>query len=418
MTSRLYYDDAFLREFDASVVRTESRGEQTLVWLDRTAFYPTSGGQPFDVGSVGGLPVVDVYDDDDGDVVHVVTGAAPAVGATAHGIVDWSRRFDHMQQHTGQHLLSAAIEHAFGARTNSFHLGVSTCTIDLDKELSPKQLATSEHDANATIWQDVPVTVRYVSEDEAKRLPLRKESARTGTLRLVEIEAVDLSACGGTHVARTGAIGQIAIVSAERFKGGQRVEFLCGARALDRFRQLRDVSAAMVRTLSVLPTELPAAVERLQSELKEQHRTLSLAQQELARHEAAALSAAAEEHGNWRVLFRAVDGDAVRLKTLATAASASAAGASGASAASPIPNAGGASHAALIVLVSSTAPALAVAAATGAGTLSCHELIRALASQFGGRGGGKPDLAQCGGLQATPEDILAFARTWFAEQAQ
>ena len=401
MTSRLYYDDAFLREFDATVIRAEQRGEQTLVWLDRTAFYPTSGGQPFDVGTLGGSPVVDVQEDESGDVAHVIRGGAPEMGTALHGTIDWSRRFDHMQQHTGQHLLSAAIEHAFGARTISFHLGSTTCTIDLDRELSPQQIAKAEGDANATVWQDVPVVTRYVSEEDAKRLPLRKERVRTGTLRLVEIEGMDLSACGGTHVARTGMIGQIVIGSWERFKGGQRIEFLCGRRALSRFQELRDMSASSIRLLSVLPAELPAAIERMQGELKEQRRAFSTAQQELAKHEGAALSASAEDHGRGRAVFRIVEGDALRLKALATGAvAAAAAGAAPTVAASPL----------LVVLVSSTTPALAVAARTADGSISCHELIGALAKQFGGRGGGKPDLAQCGGLQAEPELILETAR--------
>lgn len=402
MTSRLYYDDAFLKEFDASVVRTETRDEQTLVWLDRTAFYPTSGGQPFDVGSLAGLPVLDVHDDDSGEIAHAVTGTAPVVGTFVRGVIDWTRRFDHMQQHTGQHLLSAAIEHAYGARTISFHLGASTCTIDLDKELTAKQIEKAEHDANVTIWHDVPVSLRYVSEEEAKQLPLRKESVRTGTLRLVEIEGMDLSACGGTHVSRTGMIGQIVVASWERFKGGQRLEFLCGQRALSRAQQQRDVSAAMVRSLSVLPGELPAAVERLQSELKEQRRALGAAQQDLAKYEAVDLLAAAEAHGSGRALFRLVDGDAVRLKTLATAAIAAATASTAPDAAPPL----------LIVLVSSTSPAIAVAARTATAADPCHELIAALAKQFGGRGGGKPDLAQCGGLQAAPEQILETARSF------
>ena len=293
-TQRLYYNAPETQSFEATVLRVEPRGEHTSVWLDQTAFYPTSGGQPFDTGALGSAPVVGVEEDEQGDVVHLVGPGAPTVSSAVHGTIDWVRRFDHMQQHTGQHVLSAVLERTFGARTVSFHLGSESSTIDLDRELTPAQLAQAEDEASRIAWSDVPVTIRYASEEEARQLPLRKEPARTGTLRLIEIEGVDLSACGGTHVGRTGAIGQVAIASWERFKGGQRVEFLCGGRSLRRFQDLRDASAASIRLLSVLPGELPDGIARLQAELKEQKRLLTAAQADLAKYEAAALAASAE----------------------------------------------------------------------------------------------------------------------------
>ncbi|MEQ1911842.1 MAG: DHHA1 domain-containing protein [Vicinamibacterales bacterium] len=389
-TERLYYDDSSLMSFDATVVRTESRGDHVAVWLDRTAFYPTSGGQPFDTGTLGGAPVLDVEDDDAGDVVHVVSGAVPDVGATLRGDVDALRRFDHMQQHTGQHVLSAVIEHAFGARTIGFHLGTDASTIDIDRDLTPTQIARVELSANDVVWRDVPVSVRYATDDEARALPLRKESARAGTLRLVDIQGVDLSACGGTHVARTGSLGPVVVSSWERFKGGQRIEFLCGARAVRRFQQLRDMASASIRLLSVLPGQLPDAIERLQGDAREQKRALVAAQLELAKYEAAALAGGAEPQSFGRAVLRIVDGDGVRLKALASAIVAR-------------PDL-------LVVLISRNAPVLAVAARSSNVTVPCHELISALARQFGGKGGGKPDLAQCGGLQAQPEDVLAASR--------
>ncbi|MGE3959781.1 MAG: DHHA1 domain-containing protein [Vicinamibacterales bacterium] len=391
-TERLYYDQPQTRTFDATVLRVEPRDGRLGVWLDRTAFYPTSGGQPHDLGTLGGAAVVDVQDDVQGDIVHLVEGVGPEPGASAACRVDWVRRFDHMQQHTAQHLLSAVIEHQSGARTVSFHLGTASSTIDLDRELTPAQLTKAEAAANQAIWDNVPVTVRYVTEDEARGLPLRKESARAGTLRLVEIQQVDLSACGGTHVDRTGAIGQVSIAGWERFKGGQRLEFLAGGRALGRFQQVRDAMAASVRLLSVLPTDLPAALERLQGELKEQKRALAAAQTELATYEADALAAAAEPCGQWTLVLRVVDGDAARLKALASAV---------------VTRPG-----LVAVLVSQATPALAVAARAADVGTPCQELIATLAKQFGGRGGGKPDLAQCGGLQATPQVLVDAARAW------
>jgi alanyl-tRNA synthetase len=320
MTERLYYDDPALREFDATIRRSEPRGDGVGVWLDRTAFYPTSGGQPFDVGTLGTDAVVGVEEDESGDIVHLLHARAvpPAPGSAAHGVIDWARRFDHMQQHTGQHVLSAVLEHFFKARTVSFHLGAATSTIDLDRELTAAQIARGELEANRVVWGDSPVTIRYASEEEARALPLRKEPARAGVLRLIEIGDVDLSACGGTHVARTGAIGQIALASWERFKGGQRLEFVCGGRALARQAQLRDTTAAAVRLLSVLPTELPSGIERLQGDARDLRRALAAAQTELAGYEAIAMADAAEPIGDVRVLLRIVDGDANRLKSLAT----------------------------------------------------------------------------------------------------
>ncbi len=387
MTERLYYDDASMCAFDARVVRVESGDDGASVWLDRTAFYPTSGGQPFDVGTLGGASVVNVFDDDDGDVVHVVAGAPPALGATVRGDVTWARRFDHMQQHTGQHLLSAVIEHLAGARTVSFHLGTESSTIDIDRELSPAQLTAVESTVNDAVWRDLPVSIRYASEEEARALPLRKESARSGTLRLVSIEGVDLSACGGTHVASTGVLGLVTVVSWERFKGGQRLEFLCGGRALRRFQLLRDTVASSIRLLSVLPAELPDAIGRLQADLKTQSRALSAAQTELARHEGLALANESVASPVGRLVARVVDGDALRLKALASAI-----------ASQP-------GH--LAVLITRSTPALAVVARSADLTIRCDQVVATLVKRFSGKGGGKPDLAQCGGLQGEPESVLA-----------
>src|SRR5262245_42395192 len=270
MTDRLYYTDPYLRKFDATIRALDDRDGRTIAVLDRTAFYPTSGGQPFDTGVLGGQAVVDVFDEDDGTIAHVLAAHERPlhVGDTVAGEIDWPRRFDHMQQHTGQHVLSAAFDRVFGVRTVSFHLGSDASTIDLAREMTPGEIAAAEDAANAIVWEDRPVAIRFSSRDEAAAMPLRKEPKREGTLRLVDVENWDLSACGGTHVARTGAIGIITVASWERFKGGQRLEFLCGGRALRRFRFYRDALDASGRLLSVLPGELPAAIERLQVELK------------------------------------------------------------------------------------------------------------------------------------------------------
>jgi alanyl-tRNA synthetase len=400
MTERLYYDDPYQREFDASVTRLESRDGRLHVWLDRSAFYPTSGGQPFDTGTLGAGHVDEVLEDEQGDVIHVLAREQPAggqrhdealrVGAAVHGAIDWRRRFDHMQQHTGQHVLSAGIDRLFGVRTVSFHLGAAAATIDVARELTAREIAAAEDEANRVVWEDRPVAIRYATADEAARMALRKESLRAGTLRLIDVHDFDLSACGGTHVSRTGAIGVIGVVSWERFKGGQRLEFVCGGRALDRFRLLRDAATGSLRLLSVLPADLPSAIERLQSEARDQKKAMSALQAELAGYRAEALAAEAEPHARGRVLLKAIDGDAASLKTIASAIAARPGFAA--------------------VLVSTAAPAVIVAARATDVPLSAHEIVTALTKQFGGRGGGKPDLAQGGGFASAPDDILRAAR--------
>jgi len=397
MTERLYYADAYLREFDASVVRVDRRDGRTAVFLDRTAFYPTSGGQPFDIGTLVGdservaLRVVDVVDDD-GDVAHIVDGPAEALsaGQAVHGAIDWTRRLDHMQQHTGQHVLSAAIDRLLSVRTVSFHLGTESSTIDLSRELTREELVSAEIDANRIVWENHPVSIRYASAEEAAKLPLRKESAREGTLRLVDIETFDLSACGGTHVAKTGGIGVIAIGATERFKGGQRVEFFCGGRALTKFRAMRDALSGAVRVLSVLPDELPPAIEKLQADARERQKTLASLQQDLARYRAEEFASSAEQTAAGRLVARALDADANGLKSLASA----------------ITSRPG--H--IAVLVSTTRPALVVVARSQDVAVAANQIVASLTAKFGGRGGGKPDLAQAGGLDAESAAILDAAR--------
>jgi len=388
MTERLYYSDAYLREFEASVTRVDSRDGRTAVYLDRTAFYPTSGGQPFDLGTIGRLQVVDVVDED-GDIAHLIDGRLSA-GDRVRGVIDWTRRFDHMQQHTGQHVLSAAIDRLFGARTVSFHLGADASTIDLSRELTRDELVSAELEANRIVWENHPVDVRYASAEEAARLPLRKESVREGTLRLIDVHDFDLSACGGTHVSQTGGIGVIAIGATERFKGGQRVEFFCGGRALTKFRAMRDTLAGAVRVLSVVPGELPQAIEKLQTEAKDRQKALTAMQLELAQYRAEEFAAAAEPVSAGRLVAKAVDADASGLKALASAITSKP------------------GH--IAILVSASTPALVVVARSPDVAVAANQVIAALTGTFGGRGGGKADLAQAGGLNGDVAAILSEAR--------
>lgn len=389
MTERVYYTDPCATEFDASIVHAEQLDGKPAVILDRTAFYPTSGGQPFDTGTLGPARVLDVIDRDD-EIVHVLDRDVAA--GPVHGTIDWDRRFEHMQQHTGQHVLSAAFDRLVGARTESFHLGSASATIDLSREVSAKEIARAEDEANRIVWEDRPVAIRFADATEAAKLPLRKEPARGGRLRLIDVEGFDISACGGTHVARTGAIGIIAVAGWEKVRGGTRIEFVCGGRALRGYRALRDTVAASVRLISVLPGELPAGIERMQAETKDAKRRIKDMQSRLAAFDGAALADAAEPIGSHRVVFAGLDGwDPNGLKTIASAI---------------VERPG---HVA--VLLGLPAPCAIVVARAADASVDCSALLRTLIQRFGGKGGGRPELAQGGGLQGSTEEIVAAARS-------
>jgi alanyl-tRNA synthetase len=386
VTERLYYTDAYRTDFDAVVLALESSAEGLAAVLDRTAFYPTSGGQPFDTGRLGGARVTGVLDAEDGRILHVIDG--PLEPGPVAGRIDWERRFDHMQQHTGQHILSAAFDHLCQARTVSFHLGAASATIDLAREVTSAEITRVERDANRVVWEDRPVTIRFADEAEAARVPFRKEPARRGVLRVVEVEGYDTSACGGTHVARTGAIGVIAVAGWERFKGGSRIEFVCGGRALAKFGALRDSVAASVRLISVLPGELPAGIERLQAESKDLRRQIKGMQGQLAGVEAERL---AGEAGG-RLVVAALDGwDPAGLKSIAAAI---------------VERPGY-----VAVLFGGPAPASVVVARGEGADVDCHAVLKGLTSRFGGKGGGRPELAQGGGLDGVTPDLTAHARS-------
>ena len=206
MTERLYYHDAFLREFDACVLSSELIGDRFATVLDRTAFYPTSGGQPFDTGRLGEATVVEIVEEEDGGIIHW-TDRQLSQGSI-HGIIDWGRRFDHMQQHTGQHLLSAAFVSLFSFPTISFHLGRETSSIDLEaRSVVQRHIEEAEGLTNCVIYDDRPVTVSFRTAQELVGSGVRKMVEREGPLRVLEIEGFDLQPCGGTHVARTGQVG-------------------------------------------------------------------------------------------------------------------------------------------------------------------------------------------------------------------
>jgi alanyl-tRNA synthetase len=369
MTERLYYTDSYMREFEARVVAQGDEGRR--IYLDRTAFYPTSGGQPFDTGLLGGVEVLDVVDEND-SVAHLL--ATPLGAERVRGEIDWTRRFDHMQQHTGQHLLSAVIEDLFGHPTVSVHFGRDSSTLDLGADaFTAAQVEVAEERANAVAVENRPVEVSF--EDAATAAGLRKSSAREGSLRIVTIRDLDRSACGGTHVRSTGEIGAILLGRTERVKKQVRLEFVCGARAVRRARRDRELLARIASPLSASAAELPELLEAQRSELKDTAGARRAAEEELDRYRARELYEAsiARPSGLRMVVVRNEPGGLERLRGLARSVSALAG--------------------AVFVGTLEQPPTVLLATSESSSVDAGAELKRAL-GEVGGRGGGNQRLAQ------------------------
>jgi len=288
-TRRLYYDDSFQREFDSRVLSCEPEPPgPSITWgviLDSTAFYPSSGGQPNDLGRLDDAKIVDVRDDGE-EIVHIVDRELPP--GPIHGCVDWPRRFDHMQQHTGQHLLSAMFQERFGRPTVSFHLGADLCTIDLrGPEPTGEILEGAERAANQVVADDRPVSVRYGTPEEFAQRGVRKEVNRSGILRAIEIEGVDLQPCGGTHVNRTAQIGTILVRRCSKIRQDWRVEFVCGGRAERAARHDFLLLQHAADRLKCAPHDVMAAAERAVAERDAHFRTVQALSRRLAEADAA-----------------------------------------------------------------------------------------------------------------------------------
>jgi alanyl-tRNA synthetase len=395
MSERLYYADPSLAFFEAHVsdIREVSRSEGRSLWqiaLDRSAFYPTSGGQPHDTGmltatSSGGAvleaPILAVEEDDQGEVWH--TTPKPLLAGTAvRGYVDWSRRRDHMQQHSGQHLLSAVLYRQLGAPTVSFHLGEMTSTIDLAREgISLAELEHVEDAVNEIIAEDRPVTMRTIPRDEAEMLlaagTLHKLPEREGPIRLIEIDEIDLNACGGTHVQATGQIGGLLIRGTERMRQGLRVEFVCGVRAVVTARQDLATLTRAAGVLSVGRSQVPEAVERLLAEGKAANKAQQKLTEELAGFHASRLILEHPVKEGRRVVRQTfTDHDAAYLKLLASRLTAS------------VP------QTCALLAANQEEPARVVMAASPDLKLDCGTLLREALAVYGLRGGGSPGMAQ------------------------
>lgn len=381
-TERLYYSDSHLIEFEARVIDvTERVSGWTAVILDRTAFYPTGGGQPSDTGTLNGSRVVECIDDGDNGVLHVVQGATPARGAAVKGRIDWLRRLDHMQQHTGQHILSQAFVTLFKAPTKSFRVLEQSCEIDVDlANPSSEVIERAVELANNVIWEDRSISIHNVTPEEASELPLRKDPAREGELRLIEIDGFDLTPCGGTHACRTGEVGMIAVRTWERAKGLVRIEFVAGIRALADYRKANKSAREIAALFSAGRDDAPHLAAQMIEENKELHRRIRTLEETAATVEAEQLFAETVATSDGiRVVNRVFNGrDVDSLKKLAHALIA---------------------KTKTIALLGSrdegTARLVFARSEDAAGDMST--LMREACALVDGRGGGKPDMAQGGG---------------------
>jgi alanyl-tRNA synthetase len=389
VTERLYYADAYCRLFSARATERLTWDGQPAVVLDRTAFYPTSGGQPTDQGTLGGVAVLDVVAREDGAVVHILAHPLPGSEGDVAGKIDWPRRFDHMQQHTGQHVLSAAFEQVLDADTVGFHLGAEVSTIDVNvARLDPKVVASVEDLANRVVWEDRTVSTRFVGLDELASLPLRRPPAVDGPVRIVDIADFDVNPCGGTHVARSGEIGLIRIPRLEYRGGETRVEFLCGYRALRDYRARSEVVDQLTTRLTVGYWELDQAVERLQDEAKHSRRDLRQMRERLLYVEAAELFEAATPRGAYRVVERVWEGrEPGELRALAQELI---------------------RRFEVVALLASVGERTHLCFACSEGVdIDMAALLREVCGRLGGKGGGQPHLAQGSGPETDLTRVYA-----------
>lgn len=390
MTERLYYTDSHLTEFDALVASVTSREDgSTGVLLDKTAFYPTGGGQPTDTGALGATRVIECVDLEEAGVLHIIEGAPPEVGSAIHGSVDWHRRLDHIQQHTGQHILSQAFVELFGAPTRSFRMLADDSEIDVElRDPTEEKIERAIARANEVIWGDRPLRVHNLTHDEAARLPLRKDSERDGVLRVVEIEDYDFSPCGGTHARRTGEVGMIAARRWERAKGLTRIAFVAGTRAHADYRRANASAREAAKLFSVGRDEVAASIARLMDENRALQRRARALEEIAVRVEAEELLKAARATASGcRVVARVFnDRDAEAVVLLAQALAA---------------------HARSVALLGAhdgrSGRFVFARAADADGDM--NRLARAACQRIDGRGGGRDEMAQGGG-RCTLEQLV------------
>lgn len=384
MTERLYLQDPYLQSFRARVTEARDHAGKPAAVLDRSAFYPEGGGQPGDRGTLGGATVLDTRDED-GVVLHLLDRPLDQ-GVELEGRIDWARRLDHMQQHHGQHLLSATFDRLLPAPTVSFHLGEVACTIDLDTSISKldaSALRRIEAAANEVVWRNLPVVARSFSAEERARLALRKEAVKGD--RVVVVEGVDASPCGGTHPLRTGDVGAIAILRAHRWGQGQaRIEFICGGRIVQRLAAGEAAIARASEALKCAAQDLPEAALRLAAESQARRKSVETLLRELAQHEAERLGAQESP------VVATVERGMTMARAVAAALAAQ-------------------GKIALIASVDEGRAHLCFARPGGEG-MAMNDLLQEALQPLAGKGGGSKDFAQGSGDPARLDEALSQAR--------
>lgn len=395
MTDRLYYTDSFLHDFEARVVSVTTADGRTAVTLDRSAFYPGSGGQIFDTGWIDvpdgpesrRLPVNEVAENEQtGEIVHYLEAETASLkpGTVVHGNVDAQRRRDHMQQHSGQHVLSAAFEKLYGFATVSFHMGDESCTIDLATDaVTAKQLIAAERLANKVIAEDRPVGIHFATADEARTLGVRKiPVAEREKLRLIDIRDFDLNACGGTHVRSTGQIGSILLRKTEKVRQGTRVEFVCGMRAVATARRDHETLTEAAALFSTHIWEVPQQIRKSQEEGKAAQKTQHRLLEEVAELQAGQMLQAAEQRGAQKLVMEYfADRDLAFIKMLAQKLTKT-------------------GPCVVLLACGGTQPSLVFAQTPGLGN-DMGALMKQAVQTLGTRGGGNRDMAQGGAPDGT-----------------
>lgn len=386
-TERLYYADSYTLSFEADVLEVTTHGERPALVLNRTYFYPEGGGQPADRGTLNGVRVLDVQSrPSDRAVLHVLE--APLQARRVTGEIDGERRRDFRLHHSGQHILSQALERAAAARTLSVHMSEASMTLDVDRvDIAPEEWEAVENLANRIVLEDRPVRAWFPKPKELAALNIRKLPEVEGKVRVVDVGGFDLTACGGTHVARTGEIGVIKVVKAERRGETTRLEFKCGERALRDYRAKNDVANRLAASLTVGYWELPEALARLQEQNRALQSELKAARERLASYEAAALLAEASQRDGYRLVARAFARNADEVRLLAQALTA---------------------EAGVVALLGAAGERAQLIFARSADlSLDVQPLLKKALEVLGGRGGGRPNLAQGGGVSADLAQVQA-----------
>ena len=373
-----------MAKFDAQVVEVEEINSRQAVILNETAFYSEGGGQPCDLGLMNGLAVEDVQIDDGGRILHfLANGSKLAAGETVSGEINWQRRREMMQQHTGQHIISQAFFQLYGAETRGFRINDRLTEIDLTLELQPEEIEQAiiraEELSNSVIFDNREIRIHEVTPDEAAKLPLRKESFITDCIRVIEIDGFDWSPCGGTHAKRTGEVGLIAVRAWERAKKMTRLHFVCGSRVLNDYRLANKSAEAVALKLTVAREEIEASVVRLLDDNKRMSRRVRELSELAAKVEAAELLASAVAISGLRIVERVfTDRDFDEVKLLAHRL------------------VDGEGVVALLAVREAEMARLVFARSANVST-DMNALMKAACEKLGGRGGGKPDFAQGGG---------------------